>query len=210
MGAKTALFTWGGVPREVLCEGLVADPGTARRVAARALPGAELTPAGQLPLAEVLYPGPGMVYAASFPGLDVLCCTDLASGLDPGTLPPPHLLPEPGERLYVHHMNSTVDGLMVSTWAGREELRLVMALLEDGAWQAGGMRDFEAPYWDGRRPPWDDADHTGPTPFHPMDLGEAFLLHDFGFVVEGAPHLPAAPLDPFRITMCGFHVTTGS
>ncbi|MFG3257220.1 DUF6928 family protein [Streptomyces sp. NPDC048172] len=205
VGAKTALLAWGRNPHAALRDGLTAQPGTAHEVAARALPGARLTAVGSLPLAEALLPPDGMVYAASFPGVDLVCCADVAAGLaaQPETLPD-HLRPGPGQRLYVHHMSSVTDSFYASVRTGGAEERGVLAVLEQGAWEEGERRDFELPYWRGERPPWDG--YEGPPPFHPLHLGEAYLLHDFGFTAESAPQLPPAPLDPFTISVYGFRV----
>ncbi|MEV0036215.1 hypothetical protein [Streptomyces sp. NPDC050804] len=193
MGAKTGLLVYadGDVP-DLLRQVEAADLERTFAMMRRLYPAWEIAEAAGSDLWEGVYPPDGTVYAASWPGVEIVCdrrvMTDTPSRL------PRHLVEaSAGRRLVLHAMHSVVDSLAFAVWEdGR--LRRSLSLSPDGGIteNIGEPFSFELSYWAGDRPadiiPWPDEDEEPyPLPFHPLDLGEEALRALCGFVQEGRP-----------------------
>lgn len=206
MGAKSAIIMYADKPpRQLLHGGLVSDESAAKALAAAAFPDAVPTGIGQDNLAENARPATGLVYAARFPGVDVLAC-------DKFMLDDPRLLPEPlfdlaeGRAMYVHFRHSVVDWLAFGEYRDGEWRRLLSLSPDSGIMVDIGQRlDCETAYWDGHHPVDPDPDFGGTDyalPFHPLELAEDVMAEALGFTLEGVP----TALDPFDIPMHGFRL----
>lgn len=113
-------------------------------------------------LAESTHPPEGITYAASFPGVDLVCDRRLMF-YRPSELPAYLLKAAAGRRVILHAMHSVSDWLAFAVWEeGR--LRRSLSLSPDGGIveNVGDPLPFEAPYWAGDRAMEDYA-----LPFHP-------------------------------------------
>ncbi|WP_448322270.1 DUF6928 family protein [Streptomyces sp. CO7] len=215
MGAKTGLlvYTDGDAP-SLLRQVGAADVDRTLALMRRLCPGHEIEPCDGRVLASGLYPPVGTVYAASWPGVEVI--GDQRVMIDSPSQLPNHVVEaSAGRRLVLHAMHSVVDWLAFAVW---EDGRLVRSLsvspdsgiIED----IGEPLRFELPYWAGDRPadviPWSDEEgeeedeEPYPLPFHPLDFGEEVLRALCGFVVEG--NREPDDVDATRIRLHGFHV----
>ncbi|MER5872212.1 hypothetical protein [Streptomyces sp. NPDC002044] len=210
MGAKTGLLAYAdGDITAALREVTEADTTETAGLVERLYPG-WVTEAreGEI-LSEGTYPADGLTYAASFPGVDIVC--DRRLMIDRPSQLPEHLVAaSAGRRMVLHAMHSVMDWLAFAVW---EDGRLVRSLslspdsgvIED----IGEPFPFEAPYWAGDHPvemdpDWED-EAPYPLPFHPLELGEEALRAFFGFILEGrrAP----TDIDPDEVRLHGFRLT---
>ncbi|WP_329029428.1 MULTISPECIES: DUF6928 family protein [unclassified Streptomyces] len=148
-------------------------------------------------LAESTHPPEGITYAASFPGVDLVCDRRLMF-YRPSELPAYLLKAAAGRRVILHAMHSVSDWLAFAVWEeGR--LRRSLSLSPDGGIveNVGDPLPFEAPYWAGDRAMEDYA-----LPFHPLDLGNEALRSFFGFLLEGS--LSPEDVDPDTVPLLGF------
>ncbi|GAA3746107.1 DUF6928 family protein [Micromonospora maritima] len=201
MGAKTALLAFAdGDLRPALRAAVPSDPAEAEAAVRQALPGYEVTPAGDSVL-DVTWPPDDVTHVAVLPGATLLCDRRLV--LDRPSELPGHLLRlGAGRRIVMHGMHSVVDWLCFAVWEDGKLVRS-LSLSPDGgiAEDVGEPYDFERPYRDGRHPV---APAPYPLPFHPLELGEDALRALFGFVVEGRPRpddvdADAVPVRAFRV-----------
>lgn len=209
MGAKSALMIYAdGNPAELLRLPPPPDEGkTAALVAATRLGRAgAVGPAGTLD--DEIYPAEGIVYAGSFPGIDVLCDRDVMTSR-PSQLPGHLLAPGAGRRVILHAMHSVSDWLGYAVWQDGILLRSLSLSPIDGITEdIGAPLPFEAPFWAGE-PPVAGRLFPGsppyPLPFHPLELGEAALLELAGFAVEGRP--ADYLIDPGAVRLLSYQVT---
>ncbi|MFE6761750.1 DUF6928 family protein [Streptomyces sp. NPDC057689] len=209
MGAKTAILAYadGDVAPVLKAAGEPQAAGTAELVA-RVFPGRGTVSTEGYLLAETTYPPEGITYAASFPGVDLVC--DRRLMFDRPSELPAHLLEAAeGRRVILHAMHSVSDWLAFAVWE-KGRLCRSLSLSPDGGIveNVGDPFPFEAPYWAGDRPvefdpEWDEEPY--PLPFHPLELGNEALRALFGFVLEGCP----SPEDvaPDEIPLLGFTLT---
>ncbi|MGW2475182.1 DUF6928 family protein [Streptomyces sp. NPDC001665] len=201
MGAKTALLAYadGDVAPVLKAAG---EPRAARsaELVARVFPGRGTVPTEGDVLAESTYPPEGITYAASFPGVDLVC--DRRLMFDRPSELPAHLLEAAeGRRVILHAMHSVSDWLAFAVWEeGR--LRRSLSLSPDGGIveNVGDPFPFEAPYWAGDRAMEDYA-----LPFHPLDLGNEALRSLVGFLLEGSPS--SEDVDADDVPLLGFALT---
>ncbi|WP_308364267.1 hypothetical protein [Streptomyces sp. ISL-86] len=210
MGAKTGLLAYadGDIPA-ALRQGSEAGIAETTDLVGRLYPGWGMEAAEGEILDEGTYPADGLTYAASFPGVDIVC--DRRLMIDRPSQLPEHLVAaSAGRRMVLHAMHSVVDWLAFAVW---EDGRLVrsLSLSPDG----GVIEDIgepfpcERPYWAGGHPVEQDPDWEDeapyPLPFHPLELGEEALRAFFGFILEGRP----APddVDPDDVRLQGFRLT---
>lgn len=187
MGAKSALLVYASChPADLLRMPPPPDPGQTTALVATTHPGWSGTPGGGGRLAECIYPPQGLVYAGSFPGIDVLCDQEVMADRPSGL--PAHLLePGAGRRVILHAMHSVSDWFAYAIW---DDGALVRSLsLDPGTGvieDIGARQPFEAPFWAGKHAVPPSGGRPGhPLPFHPLDLGEAALHELMGFVLEG-------------------------
>lgn len=206
MGAKSAIIMYADKPpRHLLHGGLVSAESAARTLAAAAFPDATLTGVGQGNLAENSRPATGLVYAARFPGVDVVTCDSFMLD-DPRALPEALFDLAEGRSMFVHFRHSVVDWLAFGEYRDGEWRRLLSLSPDSGVIVDIGTRlPCEAAYWDGHHPVEPDPDFTTeeyPLPFHPLELAEDVMAEHLGFTLEGVP----TALDPFDLTVHGFRL----
>lgn len=211
MGSKTGLlvYTDGDVP-DLLRQVDPAGPERTLDLMQRLYPGWEITEGGASTLADGVYSPDGTAYAASWPGVDIVC--DRRFMIDvPSQLPEPLVAASRGRRLVLHAMHSVVDWLAFAIWEDGRLVRSLSLSPDSGITEnVGEPLPFELPYWAGERPadiiPWpdDDDDEPYPLPFHPLDLGEEALRALCEFVLGSLPE--PSDVDPHAIALHGFTV----
>ncbi|WTB88162.1 hypothetical protein OIE99_07875 [Streptomyces cellulosae] len=209
MGAKTALLAYadGDVASALREAGEPAAEGTATLIA-QVFPGWGMESTEGDVLGESTYPPERLTYAASFPGVDLVC--DRRLMFDRPSELPAHLLEAAaGRRVILHAMHSVSDWLAFAVWEeGR--LRRSLSLSPDGGIveNIGDPFPFEMPHWAGDRPvesdpEWDEEPYA--LPFHPLELGNEALRALFGFLLEGRPS--PEDVDPDEVPLLGFDLT---
>jgi hypothetical protein len=159
-------------------------------------------------LGDEIYPAEGIVYAGSFPGIDVLCDRDVMTGR-PSQLPGRLLAPGAGRRVILHAMHSANDWLGYAVWQDGVLLRSLSLSPDGGTTEdIGAPLPFEASFWAGDHPVAGSGQFPGgrpyPLPFHPLELGGAALLALAGFAVEGRPADDV--IDPWAVRLAGYQV----
>ncbi|WP_436771228.1 DUF6928 family protein [Yinghuangia sp. YIM S09857] len=214
MGAKTALLAYaaGGVA-DALRNRPAGTGGVegAEALVRRLHPGWRVEPEadGQVSLGDAVYPPEDTAYAASFPGVDVLC-HGAVMGHYPSRFPARYLDAADGRTVVLHAMHSVVDSLTFALWRDGVLVRSLCVTPKDGVMEDIGERlSFETPYWAGEHPvePIPGRPNQDPyaLPFHPLDLGEEALRALFGFIIEGR-RMPDdidaddVPVHRFRLT----------
>jgi hypothetical protein len=146
------------------------------------------------------YPPEGVVYAGSFPGIDILCDRDVMHYL-PSEFPARYLDAAAGRRVILHAMHSVSDTFAYAIWESGHLVRSLCLSPADGITEnIGDPLPFEAPYWAGEHPAGD----RYPLPFHPLQFGETALRAIFGFVIEGRRQ--PADIDAESVKLAGFEV----
>ncbi|MFJ5925805.1 DUF6928 family protein [Kitasatospora sp. NPDC092948] len=195
MGFKTGLpmFADGEVPAR-LRQGGAADLGRTVAMMQRLTPGRTVEPTAPR-LGHALHPPSGPAFAASFPGVDVVCDRQLPADR-PSELPAPPVAASAGRRLVLHAMHSVADW---SAFAVREDGRLVRStsvypdegFIED----IGEPLPFEAPY---------RAEGLDMLPFRALALGVDALRALCGISLEDPPG--PADVNDMVIELHGFLV----
>ncbi|MFF2385131.1 DUF6928 family protein [Streptomyces sp. NPDC058108] len=210
MGAKTGLLIYadGEVPG-LLRQVEAADLSRTSEMMRRLYPGCEINQVPGSSLDGGVYPPKDTVYAASRPGVEIVC--DQRVMIDfPSRLPEHLVAASAGRRLVLHAMHSVVDWLAFAVWEDGRLVRSLSLSPDSGIIEnIGEPLSFELPYWAGDRPadiaPWPDEDEEPyPLPFHPLELGEDALRALCGFVQEGRPE--PDDIDAYGIDLHGFHV----
>ncbi|GAA2999967.1 hypothetical protein GCM10017559_21060 [Streptosporangium longisporum] len=215
MGAKTGLLAYAeGEIAQALRR--ASEPSTEETVTmiGRLYPGHHVERTDDSSLGEEIHPPEGITYAASLPGVDIVC--DRRFMIDHPSRLPAHLIEaSAGRRLVLHAMHSVVDWLAFAVWENGRLVRSLSLSPDSGILEnIGRPFPFEAPYWAGEHPvdpdPSREDEEPYPLPFHPLELGEEALRALFGFVVEGMPG--PDDVDPDDVGLCGFRLTesTGS
>jgi hypothetical protein len=140
-------------------------------------------------LSEAAYPPEDVAYAASFPGLEIVCDRNVMVDY-PSSLPQRYLEAAGVRTVVLHAMHSVTDWLASAVWTDGKLVRSLSVSPHRGIGEDIGERlPFEAPYWRGEHPvtpvPGWPSKGPYPLPFHPLALGEAALRALFGFVIEG-------------------------
>jgi hypothetical protein len=211
MGAKTAMILYAnGDVRSQLASMKSVDHEKARALVARLHPGFTLTPVDDGALFDHTYPRDGLVYAASTPGLDLVCTQELQRRDYPSRLDKRFLDPGSGRTVYLHVMHSVVDWFAYAIWKDGNLVRSLSVAPDSGIVEnIGDPLPFEVPYWSGIHPvEVDPGDKPYPLKFHPLELGEEALRVLFGFVLEGEPH--SDDLDSEVIALAGYKMGGGS
>lgn len=172
IGTNTALLIYtDGEPADLLRD--EPDPEATRDLIARTNPGWDGATVPPAILTDALWPEDDTVYAASFPGLDILCDQQLMSQR-PSTLSRDLL--DAGRhrnKVVLHTMYSTVDWFGFAIWEDGSLVRSLSLDPDSGIIEdIGTPLPFEEPYWAGAHPV---ASSTYPLPFHPLALGEKAL-----------------------------------
>ncbi len=175
----------------------------------RLYPGWEIEECGGSTLWDGVYPPIGTVYAASWPGVEVIA--DQRVMINTPSQLPQHLVAASADRrLVLHAMHSVVDWLAFAVWEDGRLVRSLSLSPDSGVIEnIGEPLPFELPYWAGDRPadvvPWpgEEAEPCA-LPFHPLDLGEDALRALCGFIQEGRPE--PDDVDADAIELHGFHV----
>ncbi|MBC9719357.1 hypothetical protein H9Y04_43295 [Streptomyces sp. TRM66268-LWL] len=210
MGAKTGLLVYAdgnapGLLRQVNAADLDRTVAMMRRL----YPGWEIEQSEGSNLCDGVYPPNGTVYAASWPGVEVI--GDQGVMIDAPSQLPEHLVAaSAGRRLVLHAMHSVVDWLAFAVWEDGRLVRSLSLSPDSGIIEnIGEPLPFELPYWAGDRPadivPWPgEEEEPYALPFHPLDMGEDALRALCGFIQEGRPE--PDDLDADAIELYGFHV----
>lgn len=209
MGAKTGLLVYSnGDVREVLRAAAASDRVRTRGLIKDLYPGWTVQEVESSTLGDGTYPPYGTTYAASFPGVDVVC--DQRVMLSRPSELSAHLVEAGAERrLVLHAMHSVSDWLAFAVWEDGRLVRSLSLSPDEGVVEnIGEPFPFEVPYWGGEHavphdPEWSDEPYA--LPFHPLELGEDVLRTMFGFVLEGEifsddPQLDDVELLGFRLT----------
>ncbi|MGW1554593.1 DUF6928 family protein [Streptomyces sp. NPDC002346] len=211
MGAKTGLLVYadGDVPGLLRQVG-AADLEQTSRMMRRLYPGCEIEEARGSILGEGVYPPDGTTYAASWPGVEVIC--DRRVMIDfPSQLPEHLVAASAGRRLVLHAMHSVVDWLAFAVWEDGRLIRSLSLSPDNGIIEnIGEPLSFELPYWAGERPadiiPWPgEEEEPYALPFHPLELGEDALRSLCGFIQEGRPE--PEDVDADSVELHGFRVS---
>ncbi|MCX5526525.1 hypothetical protein AB0L47_14115 [Streptomyces bobili] len=210
MGAKTGLLVYadGEVP-ELLRRVGAADRDRTATMVRRLYPGWEVEEREGSSLADAVYPPKGTVYAASWPGVEVIGDRGMMIDL-PSQLPEHLVAASAGRRLVLHNMHSVVDWLAFAVWENGRLVRSLSLSPDDGIMEnIGEPLPFEQSYWAGEHPadviPWPDEDEEPyPLPFHPLEMGEDALRTLCGFIQEGRSE--ANDVHANHIRLHGFRV----
>ncbi|MBF6241035.1 hypothetical protein IU474_28720 [Nocardia otitidiscaviarum] len=207
MGAKTALLAYANsTVVEGLCQPAEVWEAETDRLVGLVHPTGTWTRRAGSTLAAT-YPGDRVVYAASRPGVEIVCDQSIALSR-PSTLAPALIDASHGRNLVLHAMHSTVDWLAFAMWSNGRLVRSLSLAPDHGIIEnIGEPMEFEQPYWTGKhlRPTHPDGASTDyPLPFHPSEMGEDALRSLFGFALEGAPH--PDDIDPDRISLLGYEI----
>ena len=140
-------------------------------------------------LSEAVYPPEDIAYAASFPGLEIVCDRNVMVD-HPSRLPRRYLAAAEARTVVLHAMHSVTDWLAFAVWTDGALVRSLSVSPHHGILEDIGERlPFEASYWGGDHPvipmPGSPSKGPYPLPFHPLALGEAALRALFEFVIEG-------------------------
>lgn len=210
MGAKTGLLVYadGDVPVMLRRVG-AADLDRTATMIRRLYPGSEIEGCDGSNLGDGMYPPKGTVYAASWPGVELIGEQNVM--IDAPSQLPEHLVAaSAGRRLVLHAMHSVVDWLAFAVWEDGRLVRSLSLSPDSGIIEnIGEPLPFELPYWVGGRPadvtPWPDEDEEPyALPFHPLELGEDALRALCGFIQEGRPE--PEDVDADNIRLHGFRV----
>lgn len=219
MGAKTGILAYasGSVADALRGRQVEADRNEAERFLRRLHPGWLVDGEALSPLTgslwEAVYPPERVAYAASLPGVEIVCDRRLMIE-HPSLLPQRYLDAAHGRMVVLHAMHSVVDWLAFAVWKDGALIRS-LSLSPDGGIQEdlGDRLEFEIAFWAGERPvevdpDWGEDQEPYPLPFHPLELGEEALRALFGFVLEGWPapgdiDAAAIPVHGFRLLDCG-------
>lgn len=153
MGAKTGLLVYadGDVPGLLRHVG-AADPELTSVMVRHLNPGCEIEESEGSDLYDGVYPPDGATYAASWPGVDIVC--DRRVMIDSPSQLPEHLVAaSAGRRLVLHAMHSVVDWLAFAVWEDGRLIRSLSLSPDHGIIEnIGEPLSFELPYWGGDRP----------------------------------------------------------
>ncbi len=211
MGAKTGLLLYaeGDVPCLLRQVG-AADVEQTSVMMRRLHPGCEIEESDGSHLYDGVYPPDGTAYAASWPGVEIVCNRRVMIDY-PSQLPRHLVAASAGRRLVLHAMHSVVDWLAFAVWEDGRLIRSLSLSPEAGVIEnIGEPLPFELPYWAGDRPadviPWPgEEEEPYALPFHPLELGEDALRALCGFIQEGMPE--PGDVDAENIELHGFRVS---
>jgi hypothetical protein len=211
MGAKTCMLVYAnGDVSALLSARPTLDREQTRALVTRLHPRCEISELRDGTLHDDVNPPEGQVYAGCFPGITVVCSSEI--GLDhPSQLDPRFLDVAEGHRVYLHAMHSVVDWFAYAVWTDGKLTRALSLSPDSGILEdVGQPLPFESQYWAGDSPVEQDADEpTYPLPFHPLEMAESALRSLFGFNYEGLTDQPGDP-DLDSITLAGFAIRPAS
>ncbi len=210
MGAKTALVVYtDGHPADLLRQTPEPDRDAALALVAATHRGWAGTATSARSLEDCVYPPDGVIYAGSFPGIDVLCDQKVMADR-PSRLAAHLLEPGAGRRTILHVMHSVTDWFAYAIWDHGALVRSLSlapggGIVED----IGPALPFEGPFWAGEHPVLPPPGRPAyPLPFHPLDMGEAALRELLGFVVEGREL--DSDIDASGVRLAGFEVAAAN
>lgn len=202
MGSKCSILAISeDLPRVAFNNDWSANPVASRAIAER-LTGEGLADVGEQALDSALWPNPGMIYAGSSAGADVVTWDDLRSA-QPSSLTSWVAKVAPDRNAYLVIMDSTVDWAAFAVWIHGILIRSVSVSYDDGVIEnLGETIPFEQDFWNGTYRGRVPVDY--PLEFPTSVLGNEALRTFFGFVLEGRWD-PEAP-DPEDIAVYGFRL----
>jgi hypothetical protein len=201
MGAKTWLLVFAAAnARDALAAKPPLDRAATQKLANTLFPGETLEPIGEVDLSYTCPPD-NEVHVGCFPGVSVVAAKEFCIDY-PSKLPQRFAAAGGNGSVTLHAMHSVVDWFAFATWKNGILVRSLSLSPDSGIMEDFGPRlPFEEPYWSGEHPAVDgeDKEDAYPFPFHPLELGEATLMHLFGYQLEG--YFDADLLDPGSIPL---------
>jgi hypothetical protein len=187
VGAKTALLVYTEQhPSELLRQAPELDRDAASALVAATHPGWTGIATSTESLPDCVCPPDGVVYAGSFPGIDVLC----------------------DQQVMVDRPSSQLAARLLAPGARRRTIlqrSLSLAPSEGIMEDIGPPLPFEAPFWAGEHPVVPTRGRPAYSlPFHPLALGEAALRDLLGFAIEG--RVLDSDIDASAVYLAGFEV----
>lgn len=204
MGAKTwMLATAEKSPRDALSSRPKIDRESSLHLAQKLFPGEVHTP---LEDGNLYYTNPpdDELLVGCFDGVHVLAAGEF--GIDNPSQLDRKFIADTGNTT-LHAMHSVVDWFAFAHWVDGKLTRALSLSPDSGVIEdIGEHLEFEKAYWAGEHPAVDDDDEIEyPFVFHPLDLGEAALLHFFGYQIEG--YVADNLFDPEEIHLLRFKRT---
>jgi hypothetical protein len=218
---KTAIVVFGDVDVvDELRSAPVLDRAATGALVRRLFSDRSVAEAGDVLLIDGLDPPGDMVYAGSFPGVDIVCSWHLVDDR-PSTAPPilrpreddpsgPTASPPAGSgpdgagrrrRVMLHAMDDGADWCALGVWVDGTLVRALSVARDRGVLEDVGERmPFEEPYWSGDCSPG----HNYPLPFRPAEFAVRALKEFFGFELNGASDND--DVDPEVIPLVGYRV----
>jgi len=201
MGAKTWMLVLANSnAREALAAKPTLDREATQKLANILFPGEKLEPMGDGDLSNACPPA-NEVHIGCFPGISVIAAKEFAIDY-PSKLPQRFIAAGGGGKVTLLSMHSVVDWFAYATWADGKLVRSLSLSPDSGIMEDIGQRlPFEEPYWSGEHSVVDSEEEKDayPFPFHPLDLGEATLMNQFGYQLEG--YIVASLLEPEAIPL---------
>jgi hypothetical protein len=110
-------------------------------------------------------------------------------------------------RIVLHAMHSVVDWFAFAIWEDGVLKRSLSLSPSHGVMEDLGRHlDFELPYWSAEHPLYGAGDDY-PFVFHPLELANAALADQFGFILEGT--LRAEYFEPWDKRLWNFQISGG-
>ena len=182
MGAKTWMLVISDMnPCDVLAGKPRINRESSLHLAQNLFPDKVLTPLDDGDLYDT-NPPDDELFVGCFEGVNIVAAKEL--GIDNPSRLPRKFIADSGITT-LHAMHSVVDWFAFAHWVDGKLMRALSLSPDSGIIEDIGARlEFEKPFWAGEFPAVEDGDEY-PFVFHPLDLGEAALLHFFGYQIEG-------------------------
>lgn len=205
MGAKTWMLVHAhSSAKDALAASPVLVRDASRRLAQTLFPNDKLEPIDDGDLSNTCPPD-SIVYAGDFGAVKIVAAHEFS--IDYPSILPTHFISPTGTTT-LHAMHSVVDWFAFAHWSDGQLIRSLSLSPDSGILEdKGECMPFELPYWNGEHPVTDEQDmkdyeHVYPFVFHPLDLGEAALMHFFGYQLEG--YYDENMIEPEDFPLLGF------
>lgn len=208
MGAKASTIWYVDAPdpANVLRENPEPDADAARALVGALFPEMNVFPLGSGTLADSTGVAPGEVYVGSYPGLTVVCGTNL-NLRKPSTIDETWTRPLASEQTYLVCTDPGAAWGSFAYWERGELRRSFSATPVEIHENLGLPLLWERPFWAGEHPlPFPPGVFPDPQslPFHPSEFAEAANAEWLGY--RYTPPVRDGELDPATVGLCGFAV----